>query len=460
MLVFPILYISSFFLSLNDIRKNRIQGILFFLVFGLPIYTTSLSLCFKYGFGDLIPLLQSFKELLILIALSYSIYNHKGVFKLHLIDKLLIIFLGYTLLYAVLPIGQYSFINKLFALKSLSFFVFVYFTGRLFDLKKILISKYFHFICLVTIAASILLIYEVYHYQHFQTLTGYADFNYYFFNQDPTGNYGLSWTFEIDNGLKRFASFFSNPLEHSASTLLTVSVLAGLYTTNDNKIKIDSFGWLVLSCTLFAIIFSLSRASLASYFLMIYIYALVARKKYILWIIHGTFIFITLYLVFFIDKDMQSFIIDTFNFSNPSSLGHLLEWLDGIQTISGNPFGIGLGESGKVSLSLGQNVGGENQLIIIGVQAGIIAVGLYSVVYFHLIKNCFKWFYILKGKEKKIALALLLMKIGFIVPLMTSNFESYIYISYMSWFISGLFVTIISQRDYPALSIDTKTETV
>ena len=420
-----------------------------FLIFGLPVYTTTLSVCFMYGFDDYIPVLQSCKELLILSALGYLIYYYREKLILHLIDKLVIAFFIYTLLYVFLPIGQYSFLDKLFALKSLSFFVFVYFTGRLFNPRKIYVSKYFHYICLVTIAAAILLVYEVVTFQHFQTLTGYADFNYYIFNQEPTGNYGLSWTFEIDNGLKRFASFFSNPLEHSASTLLTVSILAGLYTTNSNRIKMDRFGWIVLGCTIFAILFSLSRASFVSYFLMIYVYAFITKKKYILWFIHTCFIIGIIYFLFFIDRDLKEFIINTLNFTNPSSLGHLLEWLDGIQSMIKSPLGIGLGESGKVSLALGQNIGGENQFIIIGVQAGIIALVLYLSIYILLIKNTYQRFGKLKGKEKKVCLALLLMKISFIVPMMTSNFESYIYISYISWFLSGLFVHMIAGKtDY------------
>ena len=111
-----------------------------------------------------------------------------------------------------------------------------------------------------------------------------------------------------------------------------------------------------------------------------------------------------------------------------------------------SPLGLGLGESGKVSSALGQNIGGENQFIIIGVQAGVIALGLYMLIYILLIKNAYQRFFISRGKERKVCLALLLMKIGFIVPLMTSNFESYIYISYISWFISGLFVHMIADR--------------
>jgi hypothetical protein len=154
-----------------------------------------------------------------------------------------------------------------------------------------------------------------------------------------------------------------------------------------------------------------------------------------------------------VSKDFQDFVVNTLNFKNESSLGHILEWLDGIQSMITHPLGIGLGESGRIAAFLGENVGGENQFIIIGVQVGVIAFAVYIAIYVSLIRNTYKWFRKLKGKEKKVCLAVLLMKVGFIIPTMTANFESYIYISYVSWFLSGLFINIISQKDVPVIKV-------
>jgi len=52
---------------------------------------------------------------------------------------------------------------------------------------------------------------------------------------------------------------------------------------------------------------------------------------------------------------------------------------------------------------------------------------------------------LIRTETKKVCLALLLMKIGFIIPLFTSELESSLYISYMTWFLSGLFVSILMQ---------------
>jgi hypothetical protein len=151
-------------------------------------------------------------------------------------------------------------------------------------------------------------------------------------------------------------------------------------------------------------------------------------------------------VAFLINRDVKEFIVDTLNFSNLSSLGHLLEWMDGIQSMITSPLGIGLGESGRVAGATGDNVGGESQLIIIGVQTGVIAMGVYLAVYVVLMRQAYRWFKKLRGKGRTLSLAVLLMKTGFIVPLITSNFESYIYLSYIGWFFSGLLIAAIARE--------------
>jgi hypothetical protein len=400
-----------------------------------------------YGFTKWVPIFQSFKELLLLGLLTYLIFTFKKKIRFHLIDKLVLFFLGYTILYIILPIGHYGIIDKLIAAKGLSLFVCIYFSGRLFDFNKFYLSQYFHFICAVAIATAVVLLFEVVYYQHLQTITGYTDYHMHYFNQEPNGSYGLTWTFEIENGAKRFASFFSNPLEHSAATLLTTAILASLYTTDENKIKIDGFGLAVLACTLFSISFALSRASFANYFILLYLYALITRKKMIIKIINYALLSLILIVFYFSQKDLSAFIINTITFENSSSVGHIVEWVNGIDAMIKSPLGLGLGESGRVSSVLDQNVGGENQFIIIGAQVGVIALGIYLAIYILTITNTWKWFKKLKGKERKICLALLLMKIGFFIPLMTSYFDSFNYLTYISWFINGLFISIIVDKE-------------
>jgi hypothetical protein len=142
-------------------------------------------------------------------------------------------------------------------------------------------------------------------------------------------------------------------------------------------------------------------------------------------------------------------ILNTIDFSDPSSLGHIAQWAEGIVSIIQHPLGLGLGSSGRVGASLDGNVGGENQFIIIGVQAGIIAVFLYLSIYIMFIKTGLKWVHILKGKERKVCMAVLLIKIGLFIPLLTSEIESSSYIAYMNWFLSGLMISMIMYRPTP-----------
>ena len=448
MFVFPFIYITAFLVSLRNLMRDKVQGILLFFIFGLSIYTIALSLSFLYGFSKAIPFLQSFKELTILSYLGYLLYNLKSKIHFHIVDKLILAFFFYVLIYIFLPLGSYGFFQKILAFKSLCFFPLVYFTGRLINTDKINLSEAFHYFCLLSIVASCVLLFEVLSYTHLQTFTGYADYNYYFFDQEPSGNYGLSWTFEIESGLKRFASFFANPLEFAAATLITVSALAAMVTDNQNKIVFTSFITVTLACTFFSIVYSLSRASFASYFIIIYTFAFITGKKFVLRAFHFAILLAISILIFFtIEGDFIEFIVNTFQFTNASSLGHLAEWLNGLQAMAIHPLGMGLGESGRVSAFAGFNTGGENQFIIIGVQTGIIALLIYLVLYGQILAAAFKSVKKGRGKLKKLGIFVLLIKMGLLIPLFTAEIESYIYISYITWFFSGLLISRISKEN-------------
>lgn len=283
MLIFPLLYISAFFSAIREILSKNPQGGLFFLIFGLSIYNTTLSILFDFGLKSYIPLFQPLKEIIIIGMLISVVWSLKEKIRLHVIDYCIVIYFLYTFLYVLLPIGTFNLLDRLLAFKSTSFFALIYFTGRLLDPKYIYVKKYFHYIIIVAIAAAIVVIYEVITDQHFQSSTGYSDYIYYFFGQEVEGNYGLTWTFErSESGVKRFASFFSDPLEHASATLLSISVIAALFTKKNNIFSPGKLGVIALAASLISIFFSLSRSALASYFMIIYVYALITHKKYIL----------------------------------------------------------------------------------------------------------------------------------------------------------------------------------
>lgn len=443
MFLFPCIYIISFLVSLYQVIRRKTGDLLLFFVFGLPIYITSLSIVFKYGFSSFIPMLQSFKEILIICSLGILLFERKKKIELHLLDWLMLSFLSLSTIYLLLPLGDYSFLEKLLAFKSLSFFPFIYFTGRLMDPQTVNLNKYFHYICLVAILAAIVLVGEVIMDQHLQVFTGYADFNYYFFGQEASGNYGLSWTFETANGIKRFASFFGGPLELGANTLFTISIIAALATTDNNKIRPDWFVIIAFIMTLISIIFAFSRASFASYFIILYIYSQITRKKYWLKLFHYGAIVVTVFVLLWLRGDIYDLIMSTIDFSDSSSAYHVFQWLEGMDAIGSHPLGLGLGMAGRVSIETSSNIGGENQLIIIGVQTGIFAVLIYILLYIYTIRTCIKSFRESIGKQRKLSLVLLLVKVGLIIPVLTANVESYIYIAYITWFCTGLLISMV-----------------
>lgn len=460
MFIFLLVYISSFVVAIREVYKGNVGGILTFLIFGLSMYTTAMSVAYTLGYTSFIPLMQAFKETLVFLVLILNIANLKKFPRLHLIDYLILAFLAYMVIYAILPIGEQPILGRFMSLKSTSFYIVVYFAGRLCDPAKLYVNKYFSFVVIITIAAAILLMFEVATQSPIQFSTGYFEYASQFFNLDADGAYGLQTTFTSDSGYIRFASFFTNPLEHAAATIIALAIIAALYTDDDNKINVTSTAVVAFGATVLSIMFALSRAPLASYCLVIYVYAFITKHKFLLKSIQAVFWLGVIYIAYLFsqfertDSGLIAVLLNTIDFSDPSSIGHLMAWVDGIVSMSESPFGLGLGTSGRVGASLNTNIGGENQFIIIGVQAGIIALTLYLAVFIMFIRLSFKWLNLLSGKERKVCMAVLLIKVGLAISTLSSEIESSSYVSYVSWFLSGLLISIIMQpRDNQAETV-------
>ena len=453
MFLFPLAYLVSFFYAVTQMFKKQIEGFLIFVIVGLPIYINAMSVSFMYGFSRWIPLLQSFKELAVLGACLLVATQLKEKPVLHVIDKLIIGFFVYTLLYVIVPIGSYTIMAKLMALKNLSFFCLLYFIGRFCDREQVNINKLFSFIVIVLLVATIVVFGERILNQHLHSFTGFSDYNFYFFNTDASGNYGLLWTFETESSAKRFGSIFSNPLEFASAIVLSLAIMFALISSKNNtepnaiiQTNPNTLEKIGLIASFICIVLALSRAAFISYFLVIYIYGWIIGNKKIIHFFHIGAAIIVLYVFYILEGDLYDFIINTITFQNESSLGHVLEWLDGINAMATQPWGLGLGESGRVSMTNKNNTGGENQFIIIGVQVGVIAMALYIYVYFKLIKTGLQQLKITAGKEWKIMLAIVLIKIGMFIPMFTAYIDSYIYLSYFSWFLSGYMINYIQNR--------------
>ncbi|MFN9803428.1 MAG: O-antigen ligase family protein [Bacteroidota bacterium] len=460
MILFPIIYIASFLYGAYLLLKKDIRGFPIFVIGGLPIYIQALSVTHLYGFASLIPFLQGCKEIIALGAFVMVIFTLQHRPKWHPVDKWMLVFLSATLLYLILPIGPYPFMSRLLAFKALSLFPLIYFTGRFCRATDINLNHLFSWICMVTLAAAAVLFFvEWLPYEHLHTKTGFMDFHIRFFNAEQSGNYGLFWTFETETGLKRFGSIFSSPLELAASTVLTLSVLLALAGDRFMHFRFTGFYTASLLATLFCIVLAVSRASLINYFILFYCFAHLTRQKKLIRFFHLSFVAAAILLVFVVKGDLLIFVIDTLRFQNASSIGHLLEWVNGLQAMASNPLGLGLGSSGRVAMETNDHVGGENQLIIIGVQAGIPVLLVYMYIYWLLLQTGYRGLYQSAGKQKRLVMAVLLLKIGMLIPLFTSYIDTFNYITYTINFLSGLMINVLMYQKEQSIPLVADKET-
>ena len=183
---------------------------------------------------------------------------------------------------------------------------------------------------------------------------------------------------------------------------------------------------------------SFSRGAIVSA-IMVVLLSLIIEKKFKFLIGFVSFsIILSIVIYFFSSEEFKFLINDTLSFRNTSSLGHLIEWLEGLISIYENPLGIGLamsGNAGGVDQSI--KVGGENQFLILGVQMGLLMLIIYILILFKALKTGILMYYKSNGINKHLAFTVTLTKFGLIIPLLTANAELYLFVSLISWFIIG-----------------------
>ena len=187
-----------------------------------------------------------------------------------------------------------------------------------------------------------------------------------------------------------------------------------------------------------AFFFSFSRGAIVAS-LGIILFGLLLNKNYkLLLLIFGLFVLSTLFLIYFGSEEVRYFIIDTLKFENTSSLGHLIEWIEGMLSILENPLGIGLAMSGNASgVDQAIKVGGENQFLIFGVQMGVLSVIIYILILFYIIKRCSHVYLNTSNFDKHISFIVACTKFGLLLPLVTANAELYLFVSLNTWFFAG-----------------------
>jgi hypothetical protein len=456
---------SGFVWTLQELlAKGKWTYFIYFLAAYLPFYITSLSLA--YLATDSIAVVKSFqilKEIVVVMALIAAlVYQKKPMdytFRLQAPDWCMggLLFLGS--LYLVLPIGEASLLNKALYFKGMVIPGLIYFLGRNTLFSREEIKNLFSLIFGVAILAFLLNLVENYILNaHVQQYTGYTLYNQVINNLEPSGNFGLTWTFETQAVTKRLASFFSDPLELASSVLMGFA--AGLIFFLTSKKEYGWFYLLVMACSLGSLIFSASRAAFGAFFLMLFFVALVFKLYKLLALGFTLLLSFCVYVVFFASEEMYFFVLDTLTFENSSSAGHVLEWLVALESMVANPFGIGLAMSGNAgSVSDALRVGGENQFLIYGVQLGWLGMGLYVLLLGLGIYFCIAVFYASPYKSvARIAFVGGVVKFGLLLPLFTANVEIYTYVSWITWWMVGFSVQHYSILQQQSLAHDSSQE--
>lgn len=435
------IYIFLTFLIVKKIFLGDAFYLLVYILFFLPFYSFFQLLIFKSSDSIfLVNFIRYSKDFVIFFSFIILIFGYKQniinqKFKLTFLDKLVIIFSGISITYALLPIGLASFFDKLIYLKNILLIGVVYFIGKSTHIsfeKFIFLKKK---LILLTLLAFFVSTIEYLSGLHLHTILDYSNYNLVFYDITSTGNFGLSWTFERGPENPRFASFFSNPLEYSANLLLFLTIPL-FYILHNKKNKLKYLFLVLIILTSFY--FAYSRASILSALLMI-IFALIVSKNFKI-LINLSLLLIVVLLIIYLSSPEEKiyYIIDTFTFNESSSLSHLLEWIQAGISIFENPLGIGLAMSGNGSgVDQTIKIGGENQFLIYGVQMGIVCMLLYIIMLFKGIFDSINQYCLYDDYRKQISFISGMTKFGLLIPLFTANAELYLFVSLFSWFLIG-----------------------
>jgi hypothetical protein len=425
------------------IVKGKWTYFIFFLAGFLPIYISFLSLTYLNTRSEvLVNVFQGLKEGVVGIALVVAVLFQKKpadyTFRPQSTDWWMGGFLIIAFCFLILPIGEVPFLTKASYFKGILLPGLAYFLGRNTVFEEREISRFFSMIFIIAILAfAVNLMEEFVLRAHIQQHTGYALYNQVINDTYPSGNFGLSWTFETQALTKRLASFFSDPLELASSVLLGFA--AGLIWFLTSK-REEGFPYLVVMlCSMGSLFFSSSRAAFGAFFIMLFFIAVIFKLYRLILFGFGLVTAFVIFVVFFASDDFYYFVIDTLTFQNASSVGHVLEWLIAVESMIENPLGVGLAMSGNSGTVTDEaRIGGENQFLIYGVQLGFIGMFLYILLLGFSISRSIRVFRLTENlMTARIAFTAAAVKTGLLLPLFTANAELYAYVNWITWWMVG-----------------------
>ncbi|GAB5524371.1 MAG: hypothetical protein Roseis2KO_22430 [Roseivirga sp.] len=429
---------------LNGIGQGKLHYLLVYLVVFLPGYTIFLSVTYAFlEIEGLTMLLRYSKELVILYALCIWALGRKkslltSSWKFSVLDWHFIGFFALSGSYLVLPIGEADFVSKATYFKNIMLLCIVYLFGRQIPISFNQWKSIFRLVITFTIIAFSVVLLERITSTHFHSYLGYARYTSDILGLEPTGSFGLNWTFQAQGGQPRYGAIFSNPLEFSASMLVSfaIAMIYLLFVQHEsNKFKYLGLLVAVSICVMLAY----SRATFVAFFIVVLFMALLLRFYKIIGAAGLAGLALVIYVLFFAPDDTRYFVEDTLLFQNSSSITHAIEWLEGVNSMIENPMGIGLAMSGNAGgVDDDLRVGGENQYLIFGVQLGVIGLFIYLGMLYFGIRNSWRAYRMSFSRTDKIVPFIAAsVKFGLLLPLFTANAEAYLFVSLFSWWLVG-----------------------
>ena len=430
------------------IKTGKEWYFLIFFILYLPMYITLQSFVFQQTKSPIgVFIIQYLKEFVLFIALAVFVFYQSDLirkkFKFNKIDLVFGAFILLAFIFLVLPIGEVAFLAKAAYFKNILLMGLVYFLGRNMTLSNHQTQLTLKLILGIALGAFCINLAEFASGIHFHTLVNYGNFQNAINDIEPTGNYGLSWTFETQSGVKRFGAFFANPLDLASASLLAFPIAFIFFIKTPHRTNQMLYGGLMMAIV-GSLFFAYSRASLAAFIVELIFIAFIFKYYRLLWA--GVFFIFSsiIYIMYFASEDLYFFVLDTLTFENASSLGHLIEWFEGLESMIEFPEGIGLAMSGNGNGVDNENsVGGENQFLIFGVQMGVLGLFLYVNLLYLAIKTSIQTYRkALTPNDQIISFVAGTTKFALLLPLFTANAELYLFVSLISWWMVGQSVKI------------------
>lgn len=425
------------------VLKGKAEWVLYYMLLFLPVYIVLQSVVFNGTESELlVRIIQYSKEVLLFSFLAAWVIRQPNIFtrkwRFTLLDWCILSFLLLALIYLVLPIGQSEFLSKAVYYKNMLLLGLVYFFGRNCEFDPPIWRIVFKILFSLSIIVFIVVLFEKVTDIHFHSHIGLAKYNLEIHKIEPAGHYDLTWTFEAQGATKRFGSIFSNPLEYAASMLMMLSAaIIFLILSPNNQMRIKYLG--LVGMVLLCVVFAYSRAAFVSVFVMLGFMAVVLKLYRLIGIMILLAFLTGIYITFFAEKEVQHFVLDTITFRNTSSLTHLIEWAEAVESMVQNPMGIGLATSGNAGgVEADIKIGGENQFLVYGVQLGFL--GLLFYVMMTLLAILRGWIAFRIGDswaEKVVPFVASTTKVGLLLPLFTANAEIYLFVSFVVWWFVG-----------------------